>query len=86
MTGLVDGRKGGRILPAPIIAAGVMFALSLTSPLFTTDNKTVTPIATGAAFLANVWLVAGLMWLVVGAVAVNQGWLRANRPAHVRAA
>jgi pimeloyl-ACP methyl ester carboxylesterase/membrane protease YdiL (CAAX protease family) len=34
-----------------------------------------TPIATGAVFLANVWLVAALMWLLVGAVAVAEGWL-----------
>ena len=35
-----------------------------------------TPIATGALFLANVWLVAAVMWLLVGAVAVVDGWLR----------
>jgi pimeloyl-ACP methyl ester carboxylesterase len=35
-----------------------------------------TPIATGALFLANVWLVAAAMWLLVGAVAVVDGWLR----------
>ena len=35
-----------------------------------------TPIATGALFLANVWLVAAAMWLLVGAVAVADGWLR----------
>jgi pimeloyl-ACP methyl ester carboxylesterase/membrane protease YdiL (CAAX protease family) len=34
-----------------------------------------TPIATGAMFLANVWLVAALMWLLVGAVAIADGWL-----------
>ena len=27
------------ILPAPIVAAGILFALSLTSPLLTTDNR-----------------------------------------------
>ena len=41
-----------------------------------------TPIATGAAFLANVWLMAGVMWIVVGAVAVAEGWL--TRPHAVR--
>jgi pimeloyl-ACP methyl ester carboxylesterase/membrane protease YdiL (CAAX protease family) len=35
-----------------------------------------TPIAAGALFLANVWLVAVVMWLLVGAVAVVDGWLR----------
>ena len=35
-----------------------------------------TPIATGALFLANVWLVAAATWLIVGAVAVFDGWLR----------
>ena len=35
-----------------------------------------TPIATGALFLAYVWLVAAVMWLVVGAMAVVDGWLR----------
>lgn len=28
------------ILPAPIVTAGLLFALSLNSPIFTTDNKT----------------------------------------------
>jgi pimeloyl-ACP methyl ester carboxylesterase/membrane protease YdiL (CAAX protease family) len=35
-----------------------------------------TPIATGALFLADVWLVAAVTWLLVGAVAVVDGWLR----------
>jgi pimeloyl-ACP methyl ester carboxylesterase/membrane protease YdiL (CAAX protease family) len=35
-----------------------------------------TPIATGVLFLADVWLVAAVMWLLVGAVAVVDGWLR----------
>ena len=35
-----------------------------------------TPLATGALFLANVWLAAAAMWLLVGAVAVVDGWLR----------
>jgi pimeloyl-ACP methyl ester carboxylesterase len=35
-----------------------------------------TPIATGALFLANVWLAAAAMWLLVGVVAVADGWLR----------
>jgi pimeloyl-ACP methyl ester carboxylesterase/membrane protease YdiL (CAAX protease family) len=35
-----------------------------------------TPIATGALFLVNVWLMAIVMWLLVGAVAVFDGWLR----------
>jgi pimeloyl-ACP methyl ester carboxylesterase/membrane protease YdiL (CAAX protease family) len=35
-----------------------------------------TPIATGALFLANVWLAAAVMWLLVSAVAVFDGWLR----------
>ena len=39
-----------------------------------------TPIATGALFLANVWLVAAAMWVGVGAVAVAEGWLM-SRPA-----
>ena len=39
-----------------------------------------TPIATGALFLADVWLVAAVMWLGVGAVAVAEGWLM-SRPA-----
>jgi len=33
------------------------------------------PIATGALFLANVWLAAALMWLLVGVVAIREGWL-----------
>jgi uncharacterized protein len=39
-----------------------------------------TPIATGATFLADVWLVAAAMWVGVGAVAVAEGWLM-SRPA-----
>jgi pimeloyl-ACP methyl ester carboxylesterase/membrane protease YdiL (CAAX protease family) len=35
-----------------------------------------TPIATGVLFLANVSLAAAAMWLLVGAVAVFDGWLR----------
>lgn len=35
-----------------------------------------TPIATGALFLADVWLVAAVMWLLVGAVAAVDGWVR----------
>jgi len=35
-----------------------------------------TPVATGALFLANVWLMAVVMWLLVGAVAVFDGWLK----------
>lgn len=35
-----------------------------------------TPMATGALFLANVWLAAAAMWLLVGAVAVVDGWLK----------
>jgi membrane protease YdiL (CAAX protease family) len=35
-----------------------------------------TPVATGGLFLADVWLVAAVMWLLVGAVAVANGWLR----------
>jgi hypothetical protein len=35
-----------------------------------------TPIATGALFLANVWLAAAAMWLLVGAVAAFGGWLK----------
>jgi pimeloyl-ACP methyl ester carboxylesterase/membrane protease YdiL (CAAX protease family) len=33
-----------------------------------------TPLATGALFLANVWLVAAALWIFVGAVAVFDGW------------
>ena len=35
-----------------------------------------TPIATGSLFLADVWLAAALMWLLVGVVAAAEGWLR----------
>ena len=35
-----------------------------------------TPIATGALFLADVWLVAAVIWLLVGAVASVDGWMR----------
>ncbi len=38
-----------------------------------------TPVATGVTFLADVWLVAGAMWLLVGAVAVAEGWLMPHR-------
>ena len=38
------------------------------------------PIATGVMVLTYVWLVAGVMWLVVGAVGVAEGWM-ATRPA-----
>jgi pimeloyl-ACP methyl ester carboxylesterase/membrane protease YdiL (CAAX protease family) len=34
------------------------------------------PIATGALFLADVWLMAVVMWLLVGAVAAVDGWLK----------
>ena len=43
-----------------------------------------TPIATGAPFLANVWLVAVVMWLLVGVVAVADGWLRLDHTAPFR--
>ena len=33
-----------------------------------------TPLATGALFLANVWLAAAVMWILVGAVAAVDGW------------
>ena len=39
-----------------------------------------TPVATGAAFLADVWLVAVAFWLIVGVVAAAEGWLM-PRPA-----
>jgi pimeloyl-ACP methyl ester carboxylesterase/membrane protease YdiL (CAAX protease family) len=35
-----------------------------------------TPIATGALFLANVWLAAVAMWLLVAVVASIEGWLK----------
>lgn len=35
-----------------------------------------TPLATGALFLVDVWLVAAAMWLLVGAVAAADGWLK----------
>jgi uncharacterized protein len=35
-----------------------------------------TSVATGRWFLANVWLVAVAMWMLVGAVAVLNGWLK----------
>jgi len=38
-----------------------------------------TPFATGGVFLADVGLVAAVMWLVVGAVAVGEGWLASPR-------
>jgi len=44
-----------------------------------------TPIATGALFLANVWLMAIVMWLLVGAVAVVDGWLRLGHTSAARA-
>jgi pimeloyl-ACP methyl ester carboxylesterase len=34
-----------------------------------------TAVATGALFLADVWLVAAVMWLLVGVVAIADGWL-----------
>jgi hypothetical protein len=45
-----------------------------------------TPIATGAAFVADVWLVAAVMWLGVGAVAVAEGWLIPRPAVRTRAA
>ena len=45
-----------------------------------------TPIATGGAFLADVWLVAAAMWLVVGTVAVADGWLLPRPATRVGAA
>ena len=45
-----------------------------------------TPIATGGAFLADVWLVAAVMWLVVGAVAVAERWLTPGAAVRARAA
>jgi len=33
------------------------------------------PVATGTLFLANVWLMAAAMWLLVAAVAAVEGWL-----------
>jgi pimeloyl-ACP methyl ester carboxylesterase/membrane protease YdiL (CAAX protease family) len=35
-----------------------------------------TPIATGVLFLADVWLVGAVMWLLVGGVALADGWVR----------
>jgi uncharacterized protein len=34
----------------------------------------LSPFTTGVTFLANVWLVAAGMWLIVGAIAVFDGW------------
>ena len=45
-----------------------------------------TPIATGGAFLADVWLVAAVMWLGVGAVAVAEGWLTSRTAIRTHAA
>ena len=45
-----------------------------------------TPLATGAVFLADVWLVAAAMWLLVGAVAVVDGWLKFGHTKPFRAA
>ena len=38
-----------------------------------------TPLATGAVFLADVWLVAAAMWFLVAVVAVVEGWVRLGR-------
>ena len=45
-----------------------------------------TPIATGRAFLADVWLVAAAMWLGVGAVALAEGWLTPRTAVRTRPA
>ena len=45
-----------------------------------------TPIATGGAFLADVWLVAAVLWLGVGAVAVAEGWLTPRAAVRARTA
>ena len=45
-----------------------------------------TPIATGPAFLADVWLMAAVMWLGVGAVALAEGWLTPRTAVRTRPA
>jgi pimeloyl-ACP methyl ester carboxylesterase/membrane protease YdiL (CAAX protease family) len=45
-----------------------------------------TPIATGVLFLADVWLVAAVLWLLVGVVALADGWLRVGHTTPFREA
>jgi hypothetical protein len=45
-----------------------------------------TPIATGAVLLADVWLVAAGLWLLVALVAVADGWVISHRADRVRPA
>ena len=56
---------------------GSLFVTTLMHGMLTASSIFwFTPIATGGLFLADVWLAAAVMWLLVGAVAVGDGWLR----------
>ncbi|TAK16105.1 MAG: CPBP family intramembrane metalloprotease [Acidobacteria bacterium] len=54
-----------------LLVATVMHGMLTASSIFW-----FTASATGAVFLADEWLVAVVMWLLVAAVAVRDGWLR----------
>jgi pimeloyl-ACP methyl ester carboxylesterase/membrane protease YdiL (CAAX protease family) len=56
-----------RSLLVATLMHGMLTAVSIF--WFTTD-------ATGGRFLANVWIVAAMTWLLVGVVAVAEGWLK----------
>jgi pimeloyl-ACP methyl ester carboxylesterase/membrane protease YdiL (CAAX protease family) len=56
---------------ASLIVTTLMHGMLTASTIFW-----FTPIATGVLFLANIWLAAAAMWLLVGAVALFDGWLK----------
>lgn len=56
---------------------GSLFATTVMHGMLTASSIFwFTPIATGWLFLAAVWIVAATFWLMVGAVAVADGWIR----------
>ena len=56
---------------------GSLFVTTLMHGMLTASSIFwFTPIATGALFLADVWLVAAVMWIFVGAVGIVDGWLK----------
>jgi hypothetical protein len=58
-----------------------LFVATLMHASLTTSTVFVfTPVATGAAFLTYVWVLAAVLWGVVAAVAIVSGGQRSRRP------
>jgi membrane protease YdiL (CAAX protease family) len=77
---LLRWRVGARwyavaILPAPLLAAAVLFALSLTSPIFTTDDKAAVLLSGIAAGLTTVFEELGWTGFAVPRLRLRYGVL-----------